>query len=246
MARAKAKQAEAATPIGKKFLFTGKLAAMTRSQAASYVDAAGGKNAGSVSKDLDYLVIGDDGSFLYGAGTKGDKTLAAEKLIANGSSLQIISETRFLEMVKAPKPTAPAKPKIKIGPVKETAPADGATFDPVGKKFMFTGKLASMSRGEASAKVAAIGGINAGSVSKDLDYLVVGDQGSPLFGAGAKGDKILTAEKLIAQGLPLKIIAESAFLAMADGRRAAPAKTSKKTARPAASTTSAPKKKTQR
>jgi len=230
MAKAKAtKQAGAAAgpAAGKKFLFTGKLASMTRAQATSYVDAAGGKNAGSVSKDLDFLVIGDDGSFLYGAGTKGDKTLSAEKLIANGSSLQIISETQFLEMAKAPPPTEPTKEKFKTGPVKEVAPDDGGdTFEPVGKKFMFTGKLSSMSRSEASAKVSSIGGVNAGSVSKDLDYLVVGDSGSPLFGAGAKGEKILAAEKLIASGLPLKIIAESAFLAMAD--KPAPAKKKKK------------------
>src|SRR5690242_20372353 len=81
---------------GKKVMFTGKLAAMTRAQAQSYVTAAGGVNAGSVSKDLDYLVIGDDGSFLYGAGTKGEKTIKAEKLIASGSALKIISETDFL------------------------------------------------------------------------------------------------------------------------------------------------------
>jgi NAD-dependent DNA ligase len=226
MAKAKATKVAAgvASPANKKFLFTGKLASMTRSQAASYVDAAGGKNAGSVSKDLDYLVIGDDGSFLYGAGTKGEKTLAAEKLIASGAALKIISETQFLEMVKAPPPAEPARPKIKTGPVKETVAPDGEAFDPVGKKFMFTGKLSSMSRTQANAKVASIGGVNAGSVSKDLDFLVVGDDGSPLFGGGAKGDKILKAEKLIAQGLPLKILAESAFMAMADGAVVAGAK----------------------
>jgi NAD-dependent DNA ligase len=195
-------------------LFTGKLASMTRTEANAKVKAAGGVSAGSVSKDLDYLVIGDDGSFLFGAGTKGEKTLAAEKLIAKGAELAIISETRFLEMVGAQAQAAPPKPKIKTGPVKQVADDDGNTFDGAGKKFMFTGKLASMTRGEANAKVLAVGGVNAGSVSKDLDYLVVGDQGSALFGAGAKGDKILSAEKLIANGFPLKIIAESAFLEM--------------------------------
>jgi NAD-dependent DNA ligase len=224
------------SPVGKKFMFTGKLAAMTRAEARSYVEDSGGIPAGSVSKDLDYLVIGDDGSFLYGAGTKGEKTLAAEKLIAKGSAIKIISETRFLEMVKAPPPAEPAKEKFKTGPVKAEADVDGEAFEPAGKKFMFTGKLASMTRGEAQAKVSAIGGVNAGSVSKDLDYLVVGDQGSALFGAGAKGDKILTAEKYIAAGQPLKIIAESAFLEMAAGvaaktpakKKAAPAKTKAK------------------
>ncbi|MEJ7602821.1 MAG: BRCT domain-containing protein [Kofleriaceae bacterium] len=215
MAKARSKSTAAGKSVaGKKFLFTGKLAAMTRTQATSYVTAARGKNASSVTKDLDYLVIGDDGSFLYGAGTKGDKTLAAEALIADGAALTIISETDFLALVGAPAPTRPAKPKIKTGPVKQVADVDGAAFNGAGKKFMFTGKLASMTRTEAHAKVDAFGGINGGSVSKDLDYLVVGDQGSALFGAGAKGDKILSAEKLIATGAPLKIIAESAFLEM--------------------------------
>jgi NAD-dependent DNA ligase len=198
---------------GKKLLFTGKLAAMTRAQAQSYVTAAGGTNAGSVSKDLDYLVIGDDGSFLYGAGTKGEKTLKAEGLIAKGHAIAIISETDFLAMVNAPA-AEPSKEKTKVGPEKQTVAADGNAFDATGKKFMFTGKLAAMSRAEASARVSALGGVNAGSVSKDLDYLVVGDSGSPLFGAGAKGDKILRAEKLQAEGFPIQIIAESAFMQM--------------------------------
>ncbi|MBA3540473.1 MAG: BRCT domain-containing protein [Deltaproteobacteria bacterium] len=215
---------------GKKFLFTGKLASMTRSQAAAWVTDAGGQNAGSVSKDLDYLVVGDSGSFLYGAGSKGDKTLAAEKLQARGSAVKIISETDFLVMVGAPAPTTPARPQTKVGPVKVTVEDGGGTFDPVGKKFMFTGKLAAMTREEARSKVEAIGGVPAGSVSKDLDYLVVGDQGSHLFGAGAKGDKILSAEKLQANGFPVKIIAESAFLAMAASRaKARPKKTTART-----------------
>jgi NAD-dependent DNA ligase len=216
MAKAK-KSVAGESPTDKKFMFTGKLAAMTRSQAQSYVDAAGGINAGSVSKDLDYLVIGDDGSFLYGAGTKGEKTLKAEKLNAAGSEIKIISETDFLAMVQAPPSAEPPTPKFKTGPEKATADSDGEAFEPEGKKFMFTGKLSGMSRSEAQEKVESIGGINAGSVSKDLDYLVVGDSGSPLFGAGAKGDKILKAEKLIADGASLEIIAESAFLEMADG-----------------------------
>jgi NAD-dependent DNA ligase len=202
---------------GKKVCFTGKLASMTRAQAQSWVTEAGGTNSSSVTKDLGYLVIGDDGSFLYGAGTKGDKTIAAEKLIAAGSTLEIISETAFLEMVKAPASDEPAKPKTKEKAKTESADEDGSSFEAEGKKFMFTGKLASMTRDSAKARVTEIGGVNAGSVSKDLDYLVVGDQGSPLFGGGAKGDKILAAEKLQASGHDLKIISETAFMQMSGG-----------------------------
>jgi predicted DNA-binding WGR domain protein len=45
-------------------------------------------------------VIGDDGSHLYGAGSKGEKTLKAEKLISQGHNIKIISEKAFLAMVQ--------------------------------------------------------------------------------------------------------------------------------------------------
>ena len=82
---------------GESFLFTGKLATMTRSEATKKVTAANGKNASGVTAKLDNLVIGDDGSPLYGAGRKGSKQFAAEKLIAQGSAMKIISETAFLQ-----------------------------------------------------------------------------------------------------------------------------------------------------
>ncbi|MEM1069900.1 MAG: BRCT domain-containing protein [Planctomycetota bacterium] len=55
---------------GASFVFTGKLATMTRSGAQGMVTTAGGANSTSVTKKLDYLVIGDDGSPLYGQGRK--------------------------------------------------------------------------------------------------------------------------------------------------------------------------------
>jgi hypothetical protein len=84
---------------GAKFLFTGKLATMTRSEAKKKVSSAGGANSGTVAKTLDYLVIGDEGSSLYGLGRKGSKQVKAEKLIEAGAALRIISETAFLQML---------------------------------------------------------------------------------------------------------------------------------------------------
>lgn len=81
------------------FLFTGKLKTMTRKAAEDKVVAANGKNSGSVTAKLDYLVIGDEGSPLYGNGRKGSKQVSAEKLIAAGATIRIISETAFLQML---------------------------------------------------------------------------------------------------------------------------------------------------
>lgn len=81
------------------FLFTGKLSTMTREQAEQKVDDANGKNASGINAKLDYLVIGDEGSPLYGNGRKGSKQVKAESLIASGANIKIISETAFLQML---------------------------------------------------------------------------------------------------------------------------------------------------
>lgn len=77
---------------GKKFLFTGSMIAMDRKEASKLVQEKGGEIAGSVSKDLDFLVVGDGG----GAGSKLSK---AEKLRDKGEKIKIISESDFLKMV---------------------------------------------------------------------------------------------------------------------------------------------------
>jgi DNA ligase (NAD+) len=67
-----------------------------------------------------------------------------------------------------------------------------------GKKLLFTGTLNSMSRDEAKKKVLAAGGDVISAVSKNLDYLVVGDQpGSRLDKARALGIPVLTEEEFL-------------------------------------------------
>lgn len=64
-----------------------------------------------------------------------------------------------------------------------------------GKRLLFTGALSGITRGQAEARVEALGGTVAGSVSKKLDYLVVGqDPGSKLDKAQALGVRILTQD----------------------------------------------------
>ena len=83
-----------------------------------------------------------------------------------------------------------------------------------GKSFLFTGKLSGITRSDAQKKVKDIDGIIAKSVTKKLDFLVVGDDGSPLFTGGKKGSKLVKAEKLQADGLPIEIISETDWLRM--------------------------------
>jgi hypothetical protein len=72
---------------------------MTRRDAQNIVTAANGKNVGTVTKNLNYLVIGDEGSPMYGNGRKGSKQVKAESLMAQGAGLKVISETAFLQMM---------------------------------------------------------------------------------------------------------------------------------------------------
>ena len=84
---------------------------------------------------------------------------------------------------------APSQPK-----------AAPATVDFGGASFLFTGKLATMQRKEAEDKVRRAGGTAASSVTPKLHYLVIGDEGSPLYGHGKKGAKQLKGEELNAAG----------------------------------------------
>jgi len=67
-----------------------------------------------------------------------------------------------------------------------------------GKTFVITGSLAVMSREETEEKIRLLGGKASGSVSKETDYLVVGENpGSKLAKAESFGVKIITEEDLI-------------------------------------------------
>ncbi len=67
-----------------------------------------------------------------------------------------------------------------------------------GKIFVFTGGLESLSREEAKKKVRSLGGVVSSSVSRDVDYLVVGEN------PGSKLDK--------AQKIGIEVLKEESFL----------------------------------
>ncbi len=86
--------------------------------------------------------------------------------------------------------------QIGLWPVEAPAEAAQETSGPLaGKRFLFTGSLSGLTRGKAEEMVRAQGGEISGSVSKKLDYLVVGqDPGSKLDKARSLGIRILTQE----------------------------------------------------
>ena len=72
---------------GKKFVLTGKLPSLSRAEAQSLIEAAGGKVIDSVSKQTDYVVAGDK------AGTKLDKAVAL--------GVSVLSENDLHELLNA-------------------------------------------------------------------------------------------------------------------------------------------------
>jgi DNA ligase (NAD+) len=71
---------------GKSFLFTGKLTQFSRTDAQQMVEENGGKNSSAVSKNLDYLVVGEKA---------GSKLKKAEAL----GTVTILTETEFLALI---------------------------------------------------------------------------------------------------------------------------------------------------
>ena len=78
-----------------------------------------------------------------------------------------------------------------------------------GKSFVFTGKMVAFARSEGEKRVRALGGAVLSSVSKTLDYLVIGADKT-----GGPSTKEKTAEKLIGQGAAIARISEDELLAM--------------------------------
>lgn len=75
---------------GKKFLFTGSLVSMERSKAEKLVEEKGGEIASGVTKDLDYLIVGD---------SAGSKLKKAQTLQSKGAKVQILSETELKQVI---------------------------------------------------------------------------------------------------------------------------------------------------
>lgn len=80
-----------------------------------------------------------------------------------------------------------------------------------GKFVCLTGNFEKYSRNELEQKLKSLGAIIKTSVVKDLDYLIVGGQGSDSWRISNYGTKIQRAIKLKEEGFPVKIILESDF-----------------------------------
>lgn len=93
------------------------------------------------------------------------------------------------------------------------APVD--TSHPLyGKRCVFSGSLASMTRREAMQAVVNVGGICSDSVRCDTNYVVLGQDGYAGYAPDYKSSKTRRAEQLAAEGHPITIVSEADFQAL--------------------------------
>jgi DNA polymerase-3 subunit epsilon len=71
-----------------------------------------------------------------------------------------------------------------------------------------------MSRRDAMQAVVDRGGICHDSVTRDTDYLVIGQAGFIGYQAGHKSTKINKAEAMRKEGMPIEILSEADFVDM--------------------------------
>jgi DNA polymerase III subunit epsilon len=84
----------------KVFAFTGTLRSMERKQAMQLVLEAEGQPEERVTKQTNFLVVGDQDYRHFAEGqTKSSKMRKAESLLASGQDIEIISEEDFLQMI---------------------------------------------------------------------------------------------------------------------------------------------------
>ena len=81
-----------------------------------------------------------------------------------------------------------------------------------GKSAAFTGTLSSMVRADAQKKIADIGGNISNSVTRNTDFLIVGQQDYRIVGDEGMSNKQEKAINLIENGSSLEILSEEDFL----------------------------------
>jgi DNA polymerase-3 subunit epsilon len=135
----------------------------------------------------------------YGSSTKKKKSSRSNRTATRKAA--IAKETKQRTQIH----NWPSHPKIKDIVFDASDAHEG---HPVyGKRFVFTGELTTCSREEAQRKVLELGGKCTTAVSKSTDYVV---QGVPTWRRVTS--KVKKAKELGAEGLPVKLIDEEAFL----------------------------------
>lgn len=156
----------------KKVCLTGALT-MKRAEATAEIEAAGGKVMSGVSKNTDIVVCGDK---------SGSKLAEAEAL---GVEVWDEEDLKKALSKSGGGKTKAASTKTPVKKAKKAAAKSGSKQVFKGKKLCLTGTLGTWTRAVAQAKIIAAGGTVVAKPSKNVDYVIVGDD------AGSKEDEAI-------------------------------------------------------
>ena len=172
------------------------------------------KSAGNVTAAIDRSRRPALGRLIYALGIRHVGEHVAELLAARFRTLEALAEASTEEIAAVPGigPTiaesvaaffAKDESKTLVRKLRqvgvEPAPPEAAVAGPLaGRSFVFTGTLAAMSRKDAAARVAALGGAVVETVTKQTDYLVAGEEpGSKLARATKLGVRVLDEAEFV-------------------------------------------------
>jgi DNA polymerase-3 subunit epsilon len=77
-------------------VFTGKLLSMVRKNAQQIIADIGGNDTSELTKDTDFLIVGQQDYKVVGEKGISEKQQKAFKMVEDGSNIEIISESEFL------------------------------------------------------------------------------------------------------------------------------------------------------
>lgn len=120
--------------------------------------------------------------------------------LANIEGVGPVMAESIYEFFSTPENIQTIKELLSLGvkPGEEKVGVEAAHPEISGKTFVFTGALSSMTRSEAEKLVESLGGTAGKSVTRQTDYVVVGEEpGSKLAKAQQLGIKILTEEEFL-------------------------------------------------
>lgn len=116
-----------------------------------------------------------------------------------------------MNLSAAAKVTSGKYPRVNLKEIKGNEKTYDASHIFFNKNCVFTGKLEEFERKAAAQIVANIGGRIENSVTKNTNFLIVGDMDYRKGLNGYESSKLRKAKQLIEQGQKLQIIPESAF-----------------------------------
>jgi DNA polymerase-3 subunit epsilon len=84
---------------GRSVVFTGTLSSMVRANAQQIIADIGGINSNTITKDTDILIVGQQDFRVVGEDGMSSKQEKAQKLLAKGAEIEVISEDTFLRNI---------------------------------------------------------------------------------------------------------------------------------------------------